>query len=381
MLDTIFARRAMPLTPSQYGYMRLFLITSAQVPAPPYAGALPPSAAQALLLLSLTCQAGLEPAELVFECMELPAARQLPGKVLKRLGRFLGEAGIGFEPDDRFGLPARIRPATKLSLFREEHWSFEEPSEAFHLAQAAIALSEIGSTTFPGLRPLQPADVEACLPFRHRFSDRELRRLEATSLFMRGADEPRALLRLWPRSMKRHQRVSDIDQGFGIAFHAQSGDPLVKRFARAVSIALHADDRRVASFLRAVQAQQELGGGASVASEIATAPGQGHAPSARLGGWLAFPAAPTGSPARKSPVEGLPLGVAEVLMALMTGPCPRKELNAIAVRHQLQVSGALEQINSWSLAKLKAHATRGHAIVRINPDAFEALELLLGSKP
>ena len=64
MLDTIFARRVTPLTPSQYGYMRVFLITSQQVPAPPYVGTLRPSTYQALLLLSLSCHAGVKPAQL-----------------------------------------------------------------------------------------------------------------------------------------------------------------------------------------------------------------------------------------------------------------------------------------------------------------------------
>lgn len=64
MLDTIHKRRVTPLTPCEYGYLRIQLITSPGLPAPPYTFALPASRPQALLLLSLACEAGLEPAQL-----------------------------------------------------------------------------------------------------------------------------------------------------------------------------------------------------------------------------------------------------------------------------------------------------------------------------
>ena len=64
MLDTYSARSLAPVTPSQYAHLRVWLTTSPRVPAPPYAGAQPPSPEQAHLLLSLTCHAGIEPAQL-----------------------------------------------------------------------------------------------------------------------------------------------------------------------------------------------------------------------------------------------------------------------------------------------------------------------------
>jgi len=313
----------------------------------------------------------------LFEDLDLPANKQVAVNICQRMQRALAEIGISFEPDARYGLPARIRPDTQLALFFEEQWPSEEASDAFHLAQAALVLSAIGTNSFNGLEPLRLDEIEARLPYRHRFSDREWRRLDATFMFAQRADEPRALVKSWPRFMKRHQRVADLDRGFGIAFHAQAGDPLVKRFATAVSKALHADDRRVKGFLREVHEQ------ASHSRKAHDRAG----PNLRLSTGVPCEtpgplverlvnAAPSPSPM----VEGLPHGLVEILLALLEGPCSRIELNEISLRHQVRVSGALEQLNDWSLQKLKRNATRGHSTVRINPDAYEPLRLLV-AKP
>lgn len=63
MLDTPFQRRVNALTPSGGAYLRVWLGTTPQLPAPPYVGSLPATREQALLLLSLSC-AGIEPAQL-----------------------------------------------------------------------------------------------------------------------------------------------------------------------------------------------------------------------------------------------------------------------------------------------------------------------------
>jgi hypothetical protein len=297
----------------------------------------------------------------LFEDADLPPKKQVPVPGCRRMWRALGDIGIGFEPDDRYGLPARIRPDGQVALFLEEPLPFEEPSDAYHLAQAAMTLSAIGTRAFAGLQPLRADEIEPRLPYRHRYSDRELRRLEASFLVMREAGKPRELLASWPRRMKRLQRLTHIDLGFGIAFHAQHGDPLVKRFATAVSKALHNDDRRVEGFLREVKAQ------ADIDLELA-APNSANA--------IPLVHQRVSVPAGLQ-IDGLSPVLAEILQALVQGPRSRAELNDIARKGQLQLAGALEQLNEWSLERLNAHLTRGHQPVRINPELFEAAELIV----
>lgn len=313
----------------------------------------------------------------LFENTKFIAKKQVPVPVFRRMQAVLSDVGIGFEPDVRFGLPARIRPDTQIALFSEEQWPFEEPSEAFHLAQAALTLSAIGMSQFSGLAPLRLADIEPLLAFRHRFSERETRRLQATFLFIQSAVQPRVLLDIWFREMKRNRRAREIDLGFGIAFHEQATNPLVKRFATAVSKALNTDDRHVSGLLQQVNAH------AKARADIIENNGCRSIIDERPGASCArvlYDRASTGLPrgaVPKSSVEGLPVGVAAILEALLVRPRARTELNEISVRCHLQVSGALQQLNEWSLVRFRAKATRGHSTVRINPEVFEALELLV----
>jgi integrase len=63
MFDCIFKRRETPLTLSEIACLRAWLRTS-PLPRVPYAGALPPTPEQALLLFSLTYAAGVRKNEL-----------------------------------------------------------------------------------------------------------------------------------------------------------------------------------------------------------------------------------------------------------------------------------------------------------------------------
>lgn len=318
----------------------------------------------------------------LFEATDLPANKQLPGPARKQMQRALSSIGVGFEPDDRFGLPARIRPGTQLALFPCEPTPCAEPSDAFCLAQAAMVLSAIGTSTFAELRPICAADVEPRLPYIDHYSDDDLKRLQATFLFMQNADRPRELLKSWPRRMKRLERLKDIDRGFGIAFHAQAGSPFVKRFATAVSKALHSDDRRVASFLQEVEEQARLDaeqGAACAANSLEVVAQNSAANDARSIGEAAA-SSNSGPSTGSSYIEGLPAVLVEIIEALVRGPCSRTELNQIALTGQMQLAGALEQLNEWSLLNLKAHLTRGNHPVRINPVVFDAVELIVRQK-
>lgn len=311
----------------------------------------------------------------LFEDASPPPNKQVPMPACRRMWRALGDLGVGFEPDDRYGLPARIRPDSQVALFREEPLPFNEPSDAFHLAQAAMTLSAIGTRTFAGLEPLRAGEIELRLPYRHRYSARELRRLEASFLVMREAGKPRELLASWPRRMKRLQRLKHIDLGFGIAFHAQAGNPLVKRFATAVSKALHNDDRRVEGFLRQVNLQAEIDSGLASLNGAKLVPLMEHRGVARAADAQSHQCdRVTGA---QSPIDGLSPVLSEILEALLQRPRSRTELNDIARRGQLQLAGALEQLNEWSLGRLNAHVTRGHQPVRINPEVFDAVELIV----
>ena len=311
----------------------------------------------------------------LFEDAELSPNKQLPAAACRRMCRALGDIGVGFEPDDRYGLPMRIRPDRQLALFLEESLPFQEPSDAFHLAQAAMVLSAIGTRAFAGLEPLRADRIEPRLPYRVRFSERELRRLEASFLVMSEAGKPRELLASWPRRMKRLQRLKHIELGFGIAFHAQAGNPLVKRFATAVSKALHNDDRRVDGFLREVKAQAD---GNSDPARLCSGNIIPSAGSRVVAGSVdAPPDRPAPVAAAKPEIDGLSPVLADILRALVQRPRSRTELNDIARRGRMQLAGALEELNEWSLARLDAHVTRGHQPVRVNPELFDAVELIV----
>lgn len=307
----------------------------------------------------------------LFENAEAPVEKQLEVRARRWLTRELGELGVGFEPDERYGLPSSLRVESNIVLFREDPDPTEEPSDAFHLAQAALVLSALGITHYPGLRPLNVLEIEQRLLFRHRFSDRELRRLEATFLAMLALPDPRSLIAKWPRLMTRHKRVRDIEQGFGIAFYGQEGRQL-ERFARAISLALHGDDRRVAGFLNEVKAQMKLD----------EAPHE-HRPT-QLGGRRELQAiaftpryqdrTATPFPRPKSRIQGLSAGEADILIALLERARNKRELVEIATARQLQLAGALERINEWSREEFGLSVTRGRSLVRINPDLYEAIQ-------
>ena len=148
-----------------------------------------------------------------------------------------------------------------------------------------------------------------------------------------------------------------------------------KRFATAVSKALHNDDRRVEGFLHEVKAQAEID---SVLARMDSANVIPMAEHGQARGSVQTPADRRAS-ARpiRSHIDGLPPVLTEILEALVQGPRSRTELNEIARRGQMQLAGALEQLNEWSLARLNAHVTRGHQPVRINPELFDAVEFIV----
>jgi hypothetical protein len=81
--------------------------------------------------------------------------------------------------------------------------------------------------------------------------------------------------------------------------------------------------------------------------------------------------------AAKPEIDGLSPVLADILRALVQRPRSRTELNDIARRGRMQLAGALEELNEWSLARLDAHVTRGHQPVRVNPELFDAVELIV----
>lgn len=312
----------------------------------------------------------------LFDNAEPPADRKISAQQRRWLIREFRDLGIGFEPDERYGLPSRLRAESAIVLFREEPWPSDVPSDAFHLAQASLVLSALGTSNFPKLLPLRVADIEQRLPYRHRFSDREYRRLEATFLAMQTVPDPRRFLAIWPRLMTRHRRVRDIDQGFGIAFYGQKGETL-ERFARAVSLALHGDDRRKQAFLDEVKFQAKLDqvpheqpvSDAADAMEVQpTVPAPPRSTPRYEERSATRPLAPT------SCIDGLPAGEADILVALLERPRSHQELVEIAKARQLRLGGALDRINEWSHQAFGASVTRGHNIVRISNQLFEAVQ-------
>jgi hypothetical protein len=308
----------------------------------------------------------------LFDGVELHPKRMINSRLERRMTSLLDGHGIGFEPDARYEMPSQLRPTACVVIFPEQLLPFEGPTDAFLLAQASMILSGIGCRLHPSLPPLRAEEIESRLPYRHRFSDREMLRLEATFLAMERAEGGRALLSKWPRMMKRQKRTADIDVGFGIAFEGQAKNPDLVRLASAISIALHDDRDRAPRLLAAVAARESESEAADQHVEASVGP--------RASDNLdCATKAPGRSPdlAVSSPVEGLSPADAAILMALQKRPRPRNELTELARARNVTLIGALDRINEWSHLRYNLSATRGSATVRINPAVADAITALV----
>jgi hypothetical protein len=319
--------------------------------------------------------ATLKVADLVtdlFEGVELHSKRMINSRLERRITTVLDEQGIGFEPDARYEMPSQLRPTASVVIFPEQPLPFEDPTDAFLLAQAAMILSGIGCRLHPSLQPLRATEIETRLPYRHRFSDREMVRLEATFLAMERAERGRALLSKWPRMMKRQKRTADIDEGFGIAFEGQEKNPDLVKLANAISVALHDDRARAPRLLAAVAARHS---GIEVAAEhIEASAGSRASTTSQVPVQVRCRSADVTA---TSPIEGLSAADAAILLALQKRPRPRNELAELARARHTTLIGALNRINEWGLLRYNLSATRGGETVRINPAVADALGALV----
>lgn len=310
-----------------------------------------------------------------------PAIR--PGKLLERtrakqVTKILAELGFGLEPDSDFLLPNSLRPASRVALFRTEKLPNDEPTDAYLLVQAAVLLSALAQRWFPSLSPFDLGGVEQRLPYRHRFTDRELRRLEATGLAIAHLEKPRIFLGRWITLLARDRRLDrDLVGGFGLAFRGQRRNSELARHARAVSLAreglidveallaaasateippanLHVSlEQRVQRMVSGVGATNEAIA-AHASAETSVASGDHPLPPA-LG------------------LQGLESRHAELLLALSDRARTREEFVEIARTRRLTLVGAVDRINEWAVLAFGAPAISEDDNVAITLQAADYL--------
>jgi hypothetical protein len=291
--------------------------------------------------------------ELLDMLLDAPPAKAnkiISSKLADQLTEFLDEHGFGFEPDPRFHLPSLLRPDARIAMFRQEIVPFEEPIDAHLLAQAAVLLSSLGHSWYPSLQPLDLRCIEERLPYLHRFTERDFRRLEATRLAVASAEQKRKFLERWVKILCRERRLDDLVRGFGIAFKGQCRNGHLPKYARAISIsctgAIDADrllDEAAAK--PAASPYENLDGRAQALAEV-------QAPESSIAEFGAEPAEIGVAPAAAIDVEGLDVRHAGLLVALHERARTQAEFEELARSRRLSSAGAVDRINEWALLTL-----------------------------
>ena len=293
----------------------------------------------------------------LFDAGPLNRTRQVPKKLMDQVSRTLDELGFGFEPDSRFGMPKGLRPDARVALFRTEKVPHEEPTDAYLLAQAAVVVSTLGQIWFPGLEPLRLELVEERLPYRHRYTDRECRRLAATAVAVAHTAEPRKFLERWARILARDKRIGDLVRGFGLAFRGQRRNSQLPKLARALSLAspipLEVDELLEMASAKALCAEQVH---TSLDARVRSLQ-QAAAPAAAT---LAQSGETEPDVTRPNPalLEGLDASLAELLLALFDRPRTRAEFEELVRTRRVSTASSVDQINEWALMRIGTAAIR-----------------------
>lgn len=306
------------------------------------------------------------------DCEPLKPNKLLPTKRSELVTELLDDQGFGFEPDLRFGMPNCLRPDHRVVLFRAEKLPYQGPSEAYLLAQAAVVLSAWGEIWPGGLEPLQLDVLEERLPSRHRFSDREFRRLDAARLSIITQPNARKLIERWVHHLFRDKRESDLIGAFTVAYRGQRRNPALAKLARFISMNCPTplDDD---IFLEAaaattppaeafhvglgdrVRALQEP---LCVAPDAADTIEQGAAP----------------QPVTPLALDGLGQIDAELLLALYDRARSRGEFVELARSRRVTVPGAIERINEWGFIHLGCAAIAEGETIAVSLGAREYVD-------
>ena len=297
----------------------------------------------------------------------------LATKRTEMVTHLLDEQGFGFEPDLRFGSPNCLRPDHRVVLFRTEKLPHQGPSEAYLLAQAAVVLSAWGQIWLPRLEPLRLDCLEQRLPYRHRFSDREYRRLEATRLAVASQVNPRKFIERWVHHLFRDKRESDLIGAFTVAYRSQRRNLTLARLARFISM----------NCTTPIDYQEFLDATADTKpSEEAYHIGLGDRVRALQETSCLVPdtmvtIAEARLPATPVPtvvLEGLGVTDAELLLALRDRARSRAEFAELARNRRVSVSGSVERINEWGFIHLGSAAVAEGENFAISLEARDYLD-------
>jgi hypothetical protein len=304
--------------------------------------------------------------------------------LVRQVTEMLDEAGFGYEPDQRFELPPLLRPDRRITLFRAEPLPFQPPSDAYLLAQAAIILSTLALSWLPTLAGLPLDRIEARMPFRHRFSDREFRRLEATRLAIDAVDNGRKFLEGWTRVLSRRERLGDLRVAFGIAFRGQRKNIELNKFARAVvnvcPMRINERDLLEAASASAVKANQL----SMTTPQIYSVHGLDRAAepiaAVREDEAVGISLPTTLTDARVAALEGLKPRDAEILLAVLDRPRSAREFTEFARAREVSAAGAADRINDWARARLGSEVLDYGELVAIVDTAIEPLAKLIAAE-
>lgn len=306
----------------------------------------------------------------------------LKAGLVRQMSSILEDAGVAYEPDMRFELPILLRPDRKMVLFRADSGPFGEPSEAYLLAQTAVILSMLAVRWFPTIAVLPIDSVEARLPFRHRFTELEFRRLDATKVAIGTVDNGRHFLERWITILSRRERLDDIHRGFGLAFRGQRKNVELKKFAKAIAnvcrLRLNEDD-----LLEATSASAAFAHGPVAVPQLHKAnefdPELGNDKQSREEDGESNSAPPVLSDPRIDALEGLAPRDAGILLAVLGRPRSIAEFTEFARARGVSAAGAADRINDWGRERLGLDVLDYGEVVAVLGRAVEPLHELLAS--
>lgn len=306
----------------------------------------------------------------------------LKAGLVRQMSGILEHAGVAYEPDMRFELPVLLRPDRKMVIFRAEPVAFYEPSDAYLLAQAAVILSTLAMRWFPTIAGLPLDSIQGSLPFRHRFTELEFCRLEATRVAIGTVDNGRHFLERWITILSRRERLDDIHRGFGLAFRGQRKNVELKKFARAIAnvcrLRLNEDD-----LLEGTSASVAFAPGPVAVPQLSNINefdlGLGNDQQSRKEDGEGNSGPPVLSAPRIDALEGLAPRDAAILLAVLGRPRSIAEFAEFARARQVSAAGAADRINDWGRELLGMDILDYGEVVAIVGGAVEPLHKLLAS--
>lgn len=179
----------------------------------------------------------------------------VPRPVMQQLRSAFCSLGFGFEPDPEYSASLVLTPDTQLALFRAQEGGVVARGRIFELAHAAMTLSCLASSSYPGL---EPVETEVLLKSLHKgdsLSDVEVQRLTALRAAMTGVPDAPLLLKSWCHAMVRLGRGQNFEELFELAFSGKRRNKFIDRFARQLCLALGYNRSDAEFFLRHVQKQ------------------------------------------------------------------------------------------------------------------------------